>query len=569
MNQIIKQVNRARRQMVLSQFIQAFCICVFVGLLIASIGLLVPKIWHLSMLATGSNANFWNWSWIGGGLGLGVLAAIAWTSMTSANLHQAAVEIDERFKLKERLSSALLLSNTERESDAGQALVKDAADRAELIEVGEEFKMSPSRQMLLPILPALLLAGLIFVPNATAKEVAVEPEPEKKNVEVKTAMEETRKKIRKTVEEMEAKGLKDAAKELKALEKKIDNMSSGLKEKDKKEALVKLNNVKNKVADRKRQLGGDSKELKKQLNQMKKFNDGPAKKIADAMNDGDFKAAKDAIKDLVKDLKSGKLTETEKKKLAKDLQKIADELGKLAQRHEQAKKDLKDKIQKAMQKGDLEKAAKLQQKLEKKQQQDKQMQKMKEMAKKMQKCADCMKQGNGQSKKGQAGKPGDGQKAGNQPSDAEMQQALEDLQDIMDEMGDDLQDLEDLEDIMDQIEQAKGNCKGCQGGDGNQQNQPPKWQDWAKGGGRGAGKRDKKETETGTYKSRVKGRLQQGQTIVTGHADGNNITGRSISEAREIAKSSSSKKSDPLENQKLPRAQREHAREYFESLREN
>ena len=212
MNQIIKQVNRARRQMVLSQFIQAFCICVFVGLLIASIGLLVPKIWHLSMLATGSNANFWNWSWIGGGLGLGVLAAIAWTSMTSANLHQAAVEIDERFKLKERLSSALLLSNTERESDAGQALVKDAADRAELIEVGEEFKMSPSRQMLLPILPALLLAGLIFVPNATAKEVAVEPEPEKKNVEVKTAMEETRKKIRKTVEEMEAKGLKDAAK---------------------------------------------------------------------------------------------------------------------------------------------------------------------------------------------------------------------------------------------------------------------------------------------------------------------------------------------------------------------
>ena len=347
-------------------------------------------------------------------------------------------------------------------------------------------------------------------------------------------------------------------------------MSSGLKEKDKKEALVKLNNVKNKVADRKRQLGGDSKELKKQLNQMKKFSDGPAKRISDAMNDGDFKAAKDAIKDLVKDLKSGKLTETEKKKLAKDLQQIADELNKMAERHQQAKKDLKEKIQKAMQKGDLEKAAKLQQKLEKMQQQDKQMQKMKQMAKKMQKCADCMKQGNGQPKKGQSGKQqGDGQQQGNQPSDAEMQQALEDLQDMMEGMEQDMEDLKDLEDIMDQIEQAKGNCKGCQG-DGNQQNnQPPKWQDWAKGGGRGAGKRDKKETETGTYKSRVKAKLQKGETVVTGHADGNNITGRSISEAREIAKSSSSKKSDPLENQKLPRAQREHAREYFESLREN
>ena len=47
MNQILKQVNRARRQMVFTQFIQALCLCLCVSLAVASIGLLVPKIWHL------------------------------------------------------------------------------------------------------------------------------------------------------------------------------------------------------------------------------------------------------------------------------------------------------------------------------------------------------------------------------------------------------------------------------------------------------------------------------------------------------------------------------------------
>ena len=95
----------------------------------------------------------------------------------------------------------------------------------------------------------------------------------------------------------------------------------------------------------------------------------------------------------------------------------------------------------------------------------------------------------------------------------------------------------------------------------------PGWKDWAKGSGPGGGKREKSETETGTFKSRVKGRLQKGETVVTGNADGKNISGKSISEVREIATSSMNRRSDPLENQKLPKNQREHAREYFEQLR--
>ena len=566
MNQIQKQINRAQRRMLVSHFVKALCICLCVGLTIAAIGIAIPKIWHLSFLNNESATSTWLWSWISGGVLFGIVSSGIWSYSSKATQHDAAIEVDRRFKLKERLSSALSLSNNQLESEAGQALVNDAIDRAETIDVGEQFQFQPSRQMLLPILPAILLLGLIFVPDAVAKEVP-EAKPEKQNTEIKTAIEEARKKIKKKIEEMEAKGLKDASKDLKSLQKKIDNLSSGLKN-DKKDTLIKLNNVKKQIEDRKGQLGGESKELKKQLNQLKKINDGPAKKISQAINEGDFKEATNAIKDLVKDLRAGKLSDKEKRKLAKDLNEIANELKKLAEKHEQDKQDLKDQIKKANQAGDLEKAAQLQQKLEKKQQQDKQMQKMKKMAQNMQKCAECMKQGNGQPKQSQPGQQQAGQQ-GNQPSDAEMKEAmesLEDLQDMMEEMQDEMDQLEDLEDIMKDLEQAKNDCNGCEGG---QKGDKPNWQDWGKGSGAGGGKRDKQETETGTYKSRVKGKIQRGETVVTGNADGNNISGRSISEAREIAKSSMNEKSDPLENQKLPRSQRDHAREYFESLRGN
>ncbi len=566
MNQINRQVRLARRRTFMIQFAKALCFWLFVGLSISAVASAVPKVWFLTFLATETQYQTWFWSWLVAGIAFGLVSAIVWTMVRQGNELQTAIEIDSRFKLKERISSALALTTDQRETKVGQALVRDADSRAETIELREGFALQPERQLLLPVLPALLLLVLVFVPNAVAEQTPP-PKPEAVKSDIKVAVEEARKKIQKKIEEMQAKGLKDAAENLESLEKKIDNLSSGLKDHDKKQALVELNNVKKQLAERQQQIGGDSEEMKKQLNQLQRINDGPAKKLSEAINEGDFKEAQEAIRDLLGKLKDGKLSDEEKRKLVKDLAEIAKEINKMADRREQEKQDLKEKIEKANQEGDLEKAAQLQQQLEKMEKQDQQIQKMKDMAEKMQNCANCMKQGNGQPKQGQQGQPNAAQQ-GNQPSDAEMQQAieaLEDMEGMMDQLQDEMEELEDLEDIMKEIEFAKNDCQGCEGN----QNGEPKWQDWAKGGGRGGGKRDKQETETGSYKSRVKGKLQQGETVVTGNADGNNITGKSISEVREIAKASISKKSDPLENQKLPRSQREHAREYFENLRGN
>ena len=64
-----------------------------------------------------------------------------------------------------------------------------------------------------------------------------------------------------------------------------------------------------------------------------------------------------------------------------------------------------------------------------------------------------------------------------------------------------------------------------------------------------------------------KARFNEGETVVTGNADGENIPGQSITEARADIQSSILGDTDPLEDQKLPRSQREHAKQYFDKLR--
>ena len=345
------------------------CWCLFGGLLLSAIAIAVPKIWHLSFLETDLHHQNWMVGWVLGGLTAGVLAALAYSMINRAKRLNTAVEIDERFKLKERLSSAMMLNDEQRGTKAGKALIADAQRRAEALDVGEQFPLKPNRQALLPLAPIALMLALFFVPNAAAAKVVdnKKAEPDK---QVKVAIEEARKKLKEKIKEMEAKGLKDANKDLKSLAKKIDNLSKDSTD-DKRDALVKLNDVKKQIEERRTKLGGDSKEMKKQLNSLKSLPKGPAKKLSEAISKGEFDEAKKAIKDLVDKLKGDKLSEVEKKQLAKDLDKFADQVKKMLEKQEQQKQQLKKELDRALEKGDLEKAAKLQQQLDKKQQQDK------------------------------------------------------------------------------------------------------------------------------------------------------------------------------------------------------
>ncbi len=561
MNEIKKQVNRAHRRIIFGRFVAIVYWSLFVGLLLAATALAVPKIWHLDFLDSATSLQTWNYAWVAGGLLGGILFAIIWTVFGKQSHLSTAVEVDQRFKLKERLSSALSLTQQELESEAGQALVQDAQRRAETLDVREQFRWNPTWKVLLPLAPIILLLGLMFIPNATAianPNASSGADAEKKS---QVAVEEARKKLKKKLEEMETKGLKDSKLDIEALAKKIDNLSSEPND-EKRDALVKLNDIKKQLDERREELG-DSQSIKDQLQKMKEVSQGPAKKLTDALSEGQFDEAQKAIKELVEKLKNGEMNKIEQQKLVKDLQAMADQLDKLAEANEQKKQDLQKKIDEAAQKGDMQKAAQLQQKLDQLKQQDQQMKKMQKMSQKLKECAECMKPGQGQKKNGQQqGQPG---KESNQAAQAKMQEAaqsLEDLGEQIEKMQQEMDQLQDLEEMMEEVDAAKNQCQG-----GDKQGQKPKWQDWAAGKGRGGGQRDRQEEDTGSYKSRVKGKLQKGETVVTGNADGDNISGKTTSQARELVEASLNKKSDPLENQKLPRSQREHVQQYFNKLR--
>ena len=564
MNEINQQVRRARRRVVTGRFFNMLTLAAFSGLLVAVIGMAIPKIWHLSFLQTQNHHDAWVYSWIIGGAVIGFLAAAILTWKSQSSQMDVAVEVDKRFGLKERLSSAMSLTPEEAETKAGQALMADAESRAETIDVRDEFRYKPTWRALLPLVPIMLLIGLMFVPNAEKKVVASEgTNIAKKKREV--IVTEFKKKIEEKRERRLSKGLKDADKEVKSLEEKFDQLLDDGALADKKQSLVKLNDIKKQIEDKQREIGS-SKELRQNLNKLKDTSNGPAKELADAMSEGDMEAAKKAIQKLADKLKSGKLNKIEMKKLAKDMENMADELRKIAEKHQADKQKLEDEIKKAVESGDLDKAAKLQEKLNQKKAMDKQQDKMQKMADKLKKCANCMKPGgkpggNGQKQKGKQGgqQPGD---SGQQQAQAEAAgESLEDLAKSIEGMQQQLEDMEALEDLREMAEGCKNAMQGGGEGDKGGRN------DWAKGKGPGGGKRGLEKEKIGRFKTRDKGSLQKGETVVTGDADGENITGRSVSETRELVKASMSEESDPLQDMKLPKSRREHGQQYFKNLR--
>lgn len=553
MNEIQKQVSRAHRRLVFDQFLHILPWSLFTTLLVAAVALAVPKIWFIPITRSEAGWQLWIQSWIGGSVAVGVLIAAIWTYCVRRGALDAAIEIDRRFGLKERVSSTLSLSRQELETEAGSALVSDATRRVTSIDVTEKFKVSPTWSLVLPLLPSAALVALtLFIANAAPPKaiIAAEEASAQAKKQVKKSAEELQKKLEEQRKKAAEKGLDEANELLNRFQiglEKLTNKEGA----DKQQVLVKLNDLSKDAEKRRDELGGVDK-LRKQFDQLKNADKGPADKIADALKEGDFKKAIDAAKKLADQLKKGELNDEEKKQLEKQLENLQKKMEEMADKHEQAKKDLEEQIRQREKAGDEQGAAKLQQQLDKLKQQDKQMAKVQQMADKLGKCQQCMKNG-------------DAKDAANQM--AQLQNDLSELQKESDE-------LESLEEMMNQIAEAKNSmnckecngegCKACQGGGQNGKGKGNQKGGRGLGEGRGKGDRPEEETNTGFYDTKVGAKPKAGEAFRSGYADGPNVAGKTRQEVQQEVKSALSTDPEPLTNQRLPRAQREQARQYFE-----
>ena len=530
MDTLAKQVRRAHFRLLVQDFLAAAGWCCFVTISCAAVLIAVDKFRPLGILP---------WAWLACAAAVGAAIALGWTIFRRGEPLDAAIEIDRRFGLKERVSSSLSLLPQERDTEIGRALVADALGRVEKIDVADRFQLSLGRWSWLPLVPAALAAMLIVMLPQVDPRQSVEASPENilKAKQIKKTEAALKKKLAKRADEAAKKGLKDAENLFAKLEKGTKDISKG-DMKDQKQALVKLNDLAKELDQRRRELGSSDK-LKQQLNQLKEMSKGPADKLGQALKAGDLKQAMKEIEDLKQQLSQGKLDKQAQQELSKQLTEMRDKLKQVADAHQKAKEALAEQIKQKQQAGKKSEANELQKQLEQLAQQDQQMQQMRKMAEKLGQCAECMKQG--KSEEAMAGLE-------------EMKSELQSLQKQMDEMA-------MLDEAMDEIDAAKDMMRGGSGRGGKRSGD-------GLGEGRGQGDRPEERTGTGFYDSKVKQKQDRGAAVVTGFADGPNVRGKVEAEIQTQFEAARAESSDPLTGQTLPREYRDHAKKYFDSLRE-
>lgn len=437
MDRLRAQVARAQRRLILQQFLAALVWALFVTLLIAVGAVAVPMIWAMPI-----DTAVWNWSWIGGALAAATLGAVIWTVIWHRTGLDAAIEIDRRYGLKERVSSTLALDQDEIDSDMGRALVDDAVRRVERIDVRERFRVKGHWTNLLPILPAIAVFLLMALGNpATRSEQEADAAFISTQKQIKNSTEKLKEKLAERRKKAEQAGLKDAEDLFKKIEAGVSELNRR-DEADRKKAMAKLNDLAEELKKRRQELGSPD-QVRNQLDSLKNIKPGPAAKMAKAIKDGDFAEALDELKKLQDQLRDESLSDQQRAALAGQLNEMAEKLQQMADAHEQAKKDLQQQIEKRLANGDRDGARKLQEKLNQLKLQNDKMDRLRQMANQLGQCAQSAGSGQGQQAAAQLG---------------ELAGVLEQMQTEMDE-------LEMLEDAMAQIGECKGamSCGNCNG----------------------------------------------------------------------------------------------------------
>ena len=550
MEEIKRQVGRARRRLVVQQFLMVIGWSLFAAMMLAVIGLAIPRLWVLNIAQ-----QTWDWSWIGGCAAAGLIMAGVWTYWIRRTRLDAAIEIDRRFGLKERVSSTLALTPLELDTEIGKALMTDAVRRVERIDVREQFKVAPTWRMLLPLAPVIAIVALTLLPNAAMKKADASSEQTvAAKQQIKTATVKLQEKIREAQKKAEEQGLKDNDL-LKEINKELNKLANK-ETADRKEALLKINDLAKEIEKRKQELGGAEK-MKQQLDKLKDVEKGPADKLADALKEGDFGKAKEQMEKLKEDLKAGKLSKEDQEKLAKQMEQMKDKLQQAMQNKKEAEQKLQQQIEQKLAEGKVAEAAKLQQQLDPMQQNaDQQQQMMQELADKLGKAAQAMKEG-------------------------DQAQAMEQLDKLAQEMKglqEQLDQIENLDELLDQLADAKEamKCQNCQGqgcpeceGNMDGKNKGKKGDKPGKGMNEGQGKGDRPEEETDKkfYDTRVATDPKAGESVRIGEASGPNKAGKTLESVKQEIQAAMAKEPDALEDVTLPRDQRENAKQYFDKIR--
>lgn len=538
MRELDKPIGRVWRRMRFQRFLTALVWTWGVALALVAVALAAEKLTNRSIPGP-------EWLPFAVAGGLGVLVAAVVALFGGASRVDAAVAIDRAFHLNERLSTTLTLPPDLRETPAGRALLADAIRHVVDLDVRSAFGPRLPRLAWLTLIPGALAVGLLFAPELSQMRAQAKTAD---RLDKKVVTEQTKtlgKKIASQRKDIDKTKFPEADKLLAQIEKATDDLAKAPPAK-KDKALVELNKLTDALKDRQKQLGSPE-QVNRQLQQLKDMaNMGPADQFAKDLAKGDFLKAASELKKLQEKLKSGKMTEADKKALKEQLGEMAKQLQKLAGLEERKKQ-----LEEARKNGGLSEEQ-FKQEMAKLNEQAKSLQKLAQMANKLDAAQQAMQKGDmkkaaealGMSEKQLS------EMAKNLEELQSLDSALADLQDAKNGMTGD--GMNSLGEALDGLGSGFGNRRNGQNGMGR---------------GRGQGDRPEAPDQTAEYTTKVRQQLKKGKAIAEGTAPPTTpIKGQSVIDIQGEVAAGTGNAADALSNQKVPRNIEKHVRGYFDQI---
>ncbi len=328
---LLRYARRARARQVLVRGVEGLLRGLFYATCLALLATLAHRLFGLPLpVLAGAVA-----------LGATVLAAGILTAFfPGIDLVRAAGAVDERAGWKERLSSALALPAVDHPME--HALLEDVRSLLKRHKPSALFPFRVPRELRwAPLVVLAIAASFLWMPAVDLLGIQAEArEKQKEKEDVVQAIQKI-EKLRKDLEK-DAQGFEKIKEILRKLEK-LENELHKNPPPDKKETLAQITKLAEELQKLKNELG-KSEALAEKLQKAASKDSGEAGELGQKLKEGKFAEAAQELAKLRNALQEGKLSKEEREKIKKQMEALAEKLGK--------DKDLSEfekKLQQAMQ----------------------------------------------------------------------------------------------------------------------------------------------------------------------------------------------------------------------------
>jgi hypothetical protein len=439
---------------------------------------------------------------------VGVAALVA-LFVPRHNLLEVAARVDEQAGWKERLSSALALPALTHPME--HALVEDVREKLKAQKPSALFPLRAPRELkLTPVVAIAIAAVSYFVPQVDLLGyVAREKDKKKEKEEISLAIEKLehrRKELEKNDRPMDGK-VKDAIKKIDALAAELQKNPPA----DRKDALAQIS----KLGDELKQLKDEISKGAAMADQVRKAaaeKGGDTGELGKLLREGKFAEAVQELAKMRNALQEGKLSAADRERLRREMDALREKMSRDKNLSEVEKKLAQ--AMKGMQDGDEKGLDGLQKEL--------------------------------------------GQMEKEQNESEQLAEALQDLENLSDALA-------KGEGECPKCGEKKGKCK-CKGDglEGDHESDEP---GDGLGKGYGYGTRPENPTEFDTEKTKVKSKLGKGTYVGSYFMKGEPPKGEAATRYTEVERAYAEEAMDALNKQKVPAAQRDYVRDYFDAIR--